>query len=367
MRILLSTASFQPEAGGPARSVPQLAAALTEFGLDVGLWAPDGSAVTSALLSESRNITLLDGSAEDAWRRFGRVDVVHDNGIWRGHHRSLACLARRARVARVVSPRGMLEPWALDHKPVRKRLAWVIYQRRLLDSATILHATADNEAEQLARLGLRQPVQIIPNGVALPDYGQVMGLRKVPSEKRTCLFLSRIHPKKGLPLLLEAWNELRPSAWKLHIAGPDEAGHRAQLEEMVRKLDLGGAVCFLPPLEGGEKLRALAQADLFVLPTYSENFGIVVAEALAHGCPVVTTHGAPWEELTIEECGWWVPISTKAITDALREATMLSDAARWEMGNRGRNLVARRFSWPGIARAFCGLYEEALTRPVVRG
>ncbi|KEO54707.1 hypothetical protein TP2_17380 [Thioclava pacifica DSM 10166] len=255
----------------------------------------------------------------------------------------------------------MLEPWALRYKPVRKRLAWWMYQRRALDAANILHATADSEADQLARLGLQRPVRIIPNGVTLPDMAQVESLRATSDETRTCLFLSRIHPKKGLPLLLKAWNELRPPAWQLHIAGPDEAGHLSQLEDMVRHLDLGETVRFLGSLEGNEKLRALARADLVVLPTYSENFGIVVAEALAHGCPVVTTHGTPWEVLETDRCGWWVPVSTGSIADALREATAMSVTARREMGSRGRKLVVQRFSWPGIARAFADVYEEAVT------
>lgn len=359
MRVLLSTSSFLPEAGGPARSVPQLASALAELGIDVGLWAPDGSAGTSELLSAIRGVTLLDGGAQEAWRRFGRVDVLHDNGIWRGHHRSLARLAGQMDAARVVSPRGMLEPWALKHKPVRKRLAWWAYQRQLLKSATALHATAASEAEQFARLGLRRPVPIIPNGVNLPDWGQLEKLRDAPGETLSCLFMSRVHPKKGLPLLLEAWAALRPRGWQLDIAGPDEAGHRAELEQMVRRLHLGEEVRFLGPLEGEDKRKALARADLAVLPTYSENFGIFVAEALAHGCPVLTTHGAPWEVLETENCGWWVPVTTEAIGTALREATAMSVEARRDMGQRGHRVVARDFGWPGIAETFKQVYEDA--------
>lgn len=359
MRVLLSASSFHPEFGGPARSVPQLGSALADAGLEVGLWAPDGSATTSSLLSGIPGMTRLGGSAEEAWRNFGRIDVLHDNGLWRSNHRSLAALAARAGVARVVSPRGMLEPWALRHKPIRKRLAWWTYQRRLLQTASALHATAKSEAEQFAKLGLRRPAPIIPNGVNLPDWDEVERLREPTREPHTCLFMSRVHPKKGLPLLLEAWSALRPAGWRLDIAGPDEAGHRAELERMVRRLRLDDTVRFLGPLEGNTKQRALAGADLAVLPTYSENFGIVVAEALAHGCPVLTTHGAPWKVLETEDCGWWVPVTTEAIGTALREATSLSVETRREMGRRGHQVVARDFAWPKIAAAFISVYEEA--------
>ena len=364
MRVLLSAGSFHPDFGGPARSVPQLAAALAEKGVEVGLWAPDGSSLTSPLLQGMVNVTRLGGGPAEAWRSFGTVDVLHDNGIWRSHHQQLARLAKNASVPRVVSTRGMLEPWALAHKPVRKRIAWWVFQKKALEAATVLHSTANSEAGQLAGLGLQRPTRIVPNGVNMPDMTLVEKLRSAPKETRSCLFLSRIHPKKGLPLLLKAWDEVRPAGWQLHIAGPDEAGHRGELESMVGKLDLKGLVHFLGPLEGQEKMRSLACADLMVLPTHSENFGIVVAEALAHGCPVITTQGAPWEALKTDRCGWWVPVSTGPIADALREATAMSIKARREMGSRGRALVAQRFAWGGIAQAFKEIYEEAIALQV---
>ena len=154
MRILLSASSFQPEYGGPARSVPQLASALAGADFEVGLWAPDGSATNSPLLENTPHVHKLGGSAEEAWQAFGGIALLHDNGIWRRHHQQLARLAKAAGVPRVVSSRGMLEPWALNHKPLRKRLAWYAYQRSLLNQSSVLHTTAKSEADQLRKLGL---------------------------------------------------------------------------------------------------------------------------------------------------------------------------------------------------------------------
>lgn len=360
MRVFLSASSFLPEAGGPARSVPQLAMGLVTADVEVGLWAPDGSAISSPLLTQVEGIHRLDGSAEEAWNSFPDIDLLHDNGIWRWHHWQLYKLAKLNKVPRVVSPRGMLEPWALNHKAARKRLAWWLYQRSLLNTASILHATAESEANQFQTLGLANEIRIIPNGVALADWTQINFQRDEVKLDKTCLFMSRLHPIKGLPLLLEAWARVRPEGWSLDIVGPDEAGHRAELDLSVRKLGLERVVRFLGPLEGSEKQAVLAQADLFVLPTHSENFGIVVAEALAHGCPVIVTHGAPWAILEQEHCGWWVPVSTDAIAEALEAATALSIDARREMGDRGRSVVEREFSWPKITEKFIHLYDLAI-------
>lgn len=360
MRVFLSASSFFPEAGGPARSVPQLAMGLAAANVEVALWAPDGSAISSPLLTQVKGIQRLGGSAQEAWNGFPDVDLLHDNGIWRWHHRQLFKLAKLNNIPCVVSPRGMLEPWALSHKASRKKLAWLFYQRNLLRSASILHATAESEANQFQCLGLNGEPRIIPNGVALPDWTHIKNLRNEVSLYKTCLFMSRLHPKKGLPLLLEAWARLCPKGWRLDIVGPDEAGHRAELDLLIHKLGIESTIRFLGPLEGSEKQATLAQADLFVLPTHSENFGIVVAEALAHGCPVIATHGAPWAILEQDHCGWWVPVSIAAVADALKAAMALSVNERREMGDRGRSVVEREFSWPKITEKFIELYGSVI-------
>jgi hypothetical protein len=136
-------------------------------GIEVGLWAPDRSALDSPLVEPHPAVRPLAGSAEAALKEFGRPDLIHDNGLWLRHNHQLARLAALAGIPRVVSTRGMLEPWAMNHKRWKKRLAWWLYQRRDLQRAVALHATARSEADHLRQLGLRNAISIIPNGVDL--------------------------------------------------------------------------------------------------------------------------------------------------------------------------------------------------------
>jgi glycosyltransferase involved in cell wall biosynthesis len=353
MRVLHTVASLDPATGGPARSVPDLAGALQRVGVQCLLR-------TAVPWKEAWVLPLLEAGVEvlppgEGWQG-AAVDLIHDHGLWLPSNHQVARLAGRRGLARVVSPRGMLEPWALNHRKWKKRLAWHLYQKRDLGSAALLHATADSEAEQFRRLGLRGQIVTLPNGVDLPPAG-AGGPPVQDDAVRTVLFLSRIHPKKGLPMLLQAWSRLRPEGWRLRIAGPDEGGHRAELERLADELKLRGSVSLEGALEGAEKEEAFRECGLVVLPTFSENFGIVVAEALARGLPVITTTGAPWQGLLTRRCGWWVAPEVAALEGALREACARDPQALREMGQRGVRWMAEDFSWQGIARRMAAAYE----------
>lgn len=353
MKILLTVASLRPSYGGPAFSVSQLAGALSGAGATVGLWAADGSAQTTPVPLNAA-VERLSGTEAQAMAGFG-PDLLHDNGIWLAHNHRLAALAGR-RLPRVVSTRGMLEPWAVRHKAAKKRLAWLLYQRRDLKRARVLHATAEAEALNLRGMKLGPPVETIANGVDLPpERGPAQS-----GASRTALFVGRIYPVKGLPMLVEAWARVRPEGWVLEIAGPDEAGHRAQVEAAVRAAGLTDVVRFLGPVAGLEKQQAFERADLFVLSSHSESFGMAVGEALAHGLPVLATRAAPWPMLEARGCGWWVDTSAQGLADGLRQATARSPGELRAMGARGRALIAADFSWDAAASAFLRLYENAL-------
>jgi glycosyltransferase involved in cell wall biosynthesis len=175
---------------------------------------------------------------------------------------------------------------------------------------------------------------------------------------RVALFLGRIYPVKGLPMLIEAWARVRPHGWVLRIAGPDEAGHRREVERRVSAVGLNHVVDFRGPLEGHSKESAFAEADLFVLTSYSESFGMGIAEALAHGLPVLTTTGAPWPMLPKEGCGWWVDPTVDCVTEGLRQATSLNSESLREMGEKGRALVTAEFSWKSVAARMLTNYKK---------
>src|SRR5215469_15247047 len=364
IKVLLTATSLLPDYGGPAFSVSRLATALAGVGLEVGLWAENGSAAVTPLLPEQTSVQRIVGSESEALSRFGVPDLLHDNGIWLPHNHRLAILAAKRGIPRVVSIRGMLEPWAFRHKRTKKRIAWWLYQRRDLTQAQFHITTGEIEARNLRRLELGVPISTVPNGVDVPQERapaketESRGANR--SRSRTALFLGRIYPVKGLPMLVEGWARVRPNGWLLRIAGPDEAGHQKQVEKAVSDAGLENVISFTGPVEPHLKSSVFFDADLFVLPTHSENFGMAVAEALAHGLPVLTTTGAPWPMLPERGCGWWVDATVDGIAEGLRQATSCDSAALRAMGARGRELVVAEFEWERVAKQFLATYEQLL-------
>lgn len=377
MKVLFTIAGLQSVFGGPSRSVPALASALAGAGAQVELLTceslpgepapllPPRALVTSHLLPHSCRSTrwfprtnAFAAVLRECYQSANDC-VIHDHGLWLPTNHAVAFAARTLGVPRIVSPRGMLSNWALHHRGLKKRVAWWLYQKHDLATAQALHATSAEEAAAFRAAGLTQPIAIIPNGVEFPPAPR-SSLPAARSSLRTALFLGRIHPIKGLLNLVNAWAQVRPIGWRLVIAGRDEAGHSEVLKAESRKQKVENDFEFVGPVEGQAKWDLYRSADLFVLPSHSENFGIVVAEALACGVPVITTKGTPWESLVTQRCGWWTELGSEPLAAALREATSMTDAARQEMGQRGRELVEREFSWPRIAEQMLSVYRWML-------
>ncbi len=358
MKIAIFATTLAAHDGGIARSVPGLACAVQALGHDVTLVYPDfGLALAgdpSALPLRTIAIPLGEWRRHPAFGSAGLLpvleqlraegtDVFHHAGVWSAINHTIASYARRSRIPMVCSPRGQLDRWSLNYKKWKKDLCLWAYGRRDLQSCAFLHATSQEEAGYLADLNLGVPVVVAPNGVDVPDLETLPN--KPQNHPRRLLFLSRIHPKKGLDLLINAWNQLRPADWALEIAGPDEGGHQTELERMIDRMGLQGSIVFSGAYDDDAKWRVYRTADAFVLPTRTENFGIVIAEALACETPVLTTEGAPWGFLSEAGCGWSVPISVEGILSGLRELTTTPAGQLQMMGQRGRTLVRQRFAW----------------------
>jgi glycosyltransferase involved in cell wall biosynthesis len=268
----------------------------------------------------------------------------------------------------LISPRGMLESWSLKRSQIKKQLAWLLYEQTNIIKAHTLHATSVEEVNSIRRLSLQKPIALIPNGVHIPDFSKKtcreILVQSFPelAEKKWMLFLSRIHPKKGLDNLLQVWQKLATkfSDWHLVIAGPNQIGYQAQLQSLTVELALEKRVTFTGMLSGERKEAALWNTDLFVLPTHSENFGIAVAEALAHAVPVVTTKGAPWQDLSTYQCGWWIDNNQQALASALTEGMQMSSQERQSMGLNGRKLVETKYSWDSMAQEMASVYHWIL-------
>jgi glycosyltransferase involved in cell wall biosynthesis len=312
------------------------------------------------------------GWSLDMWQALGaeaqEVQLLHQHGIWMAIS---ACSNRfRASTGRpvIITPHGSLEPFALARSRFKKSLAAVTYETKNLHGASCLHALSPAEVESFRRYGLRNPIAMIPNGIsdawlasrgtrdaAIKDLG-------LPSDRRILLFLSRIHPIKGLPMLLNAMATLRAQLndWLLVIAGPDPNNYQSEIENIVDQLRLKDRVAFVGPVFGQQKRDLFAASDLFILPSFSEGSPVVVLEALGAGVPVLTTQATPWEDLTKYDCGYWVPIDEDAITNALREAISMSPTRLEEMGCRGRDLVAQEYTWTTVATKMQAVYDWVL-------
>lgn len=291
----------------------------------------------------------------------GVASVLHSHGLWLPLNHWACQGARQKGVPFVIQPHGMLEPWAMNFKAWKKRIAMALFQRRDLQNANALVATSLSECENIRKLGFRQPIAVIPNGVKFHDQvpSSTAQPRHGEGDRRTVLFLSRVHPIKGLINLVRAWASLSPQGWCLRIAGPDESGHLQEVMALVMELGLESSVEYVGEVDGERKSMLYRNADVFVLPTFTENFGVVVAEALAHGVPVITTRGAPWADLETYRCGWWVDVGVEPLVQALREAIGLGDDERQAMGARGKEFV-RRYDWDDIARQTVEVYRWVL-------
>jgi len=318
----------------------------------------------SELVEQMRRLDVsIIRSAETAWNfKDSLPDCVHIQGLWSPALAKRFLQWKLLNVPCVVSPHGMLETWALAHKFLRKKIAWWLYQKPILNRSAALHATSETEARQFQRLGLKAKVFTIPWGVTTTASNSLQG--NLSQVARTAIFAGRLCPVKGLPMLFEAWKNVRPHGWNLKIIGPDEGGYRATLESMVRDAGIEKSVSFLGEFTKAELQTACLQADLFVLPSHSENFGMVVGEALALGLPVLTTRATPWKRIADTKCGWWVPPTVEELTSALREATSTSSGDLRAMGVTGAELVRREYSWEAAVQKFHDLYKSlSVTSP----
>jgi len=269
-------------------------------------------------------------------------DVIHNHGLWTMPNVYAGRVYRRHRQCKaVVSPHGMLSGWALEHHAVRKRVFWRLLQEDVLRDAACFHATCLSEYEDIRRLGFTQPISVFSHGIDVPR------LQRPPlTHRQRMLFLGRIHPSKGIDILLRAWSALHChfSQWELHIAGPDQGGYLAVMKALAAKLNVQRVV-FCGPLYGRDKLRAYREATLLVLPTRSENFGTVVAEAMAAGTPVIVTVAAPWKDLVTHHAGWWIEVGVDPLIQCLQDALTVSPDRLLQMGLAAREWMIRDYSW----------------------
>ena len=288
-----------------------------------------------------------------------KPDIVHINCCWIPGCALTQKWAQQFGYKVVLTPHGMLEPWIMKRHYLTKKVpALLLYQKATVKNADCLHATSESEKENLLKLGYNRYIAIIPNGINVES----IVMKQSWERNRQILFLSRIHVKKGVEFLLEAVAALKKTliGYTINIAGEGDATYIEQLKVGAQALGISGMVRFCGGVYGEQKWKLLREADVFVLPTHSENFGIAVAEALACGTPVITTKGTPWQDLERKHCGWWTEIGTEPLVAALQDFLSINEPQLETMGKCGRQLIEERYSAKSMAGKMFRLYVSLL-------
>ena len=299
----------------------------------------------------------------DALMDVGKVEnvIIHNHSLWMMPNVYPGLVRKRYPKSKlIVSPHGTLSEFALNHSRWKKKLAYYLFvQKATLEYADMFHATSLAEVEDIRRQGYKQPIAYIPNGVDFVNQQNNL----TGSDKQTILFLGRIHPIKGLENLLEAWNSIANNwglNWQLDIAGPEgKSGYLKVLSDLIRDKAIP-RVNLVGPVYKEEKYKLLAQADIFIMPSHSENFSVTIAEALHQGTPVIASNKTPWQGLVEQQCGWWIDNSPLALASCLQQVMNTPSEVRSEMGLNGQAWVKSAFAWEVVAQKMLQAYAWLL-------
>lgn len=377
MNVLHAVEGLSAEFGGLSRAVVGLAGALTRRRIDVEIIAtrhdrqepiPSGVLPVQTFRRNPAGMWQLSGAVR---RAVAWADLVHVHGLWRSPQFFASRAAWRMDKPYLVSPHGMLDSWALRRRRFRKQLYGRLIEWETLTRSSAIHVLTEREALDVSRLGFGRPVQLIPNGLDLSEFDRLpdraTGACHFPAiaGKRVILFLGRIHPQKGLDLLVRAFHDVvhRCPETFLLIAGPDEEGYRRHVEADLKRLVPPDRFLFTGLLQGESRLAALASADIFVLPSYSEGLPMAALEAMAAGLPVILSEDCNLSSVQEIGAGLVVPTQADALCKAilyLIDAPFLAKA----MGQRGAVFVRTHYAWDTVADQMIDLYERVVARSV---
>jgi glycosyltransferase involved in cell wall biosynthesis len=384
MRILHGLASLDPADGGLPKIAVRLAAAQAALGHDVHILGYRRPMAEAAIDQELRAIPhasqlrLTFLSPADARERLtglrarravsdmiGDFDFLHLHDLWLPLSRVAAAAAFRRGVPYTLLLNGMLDPWSLAQKRWKKRMGlFVLGYRKMLDRAAFLHAGNDDEVRLIRPMRLKPEVCVIPNGIfveelsPLPPAGSFARSHPELRSRPYVLFLSRLHYKKGLDYLADAFAKVarRLPDIMLVVAGPD-GGAEAEFRRRVAALRIADRVVICGPVWGNDRLAAMADAACFCLPSHQEGFSLAITEAMGCGLPVVVSEGCHYPQVAQAGAGFVLPLDADVFADAL--VRVMSDAdLRTTMGRAGRDLVSSRFTWPLVAEQTIKAYER---------
>jgi len=363
--------------GGATVAALALGAAQSKLGNQVSFWSTGEDKLPAEFAVPNINTFLFERRWPFRWyrspdlvkkllKKINSFDLIEIHGVWEYTSCAAARAARRTGTPYIVNPTGVfMHPWR--YKSLKKSVYLRFLGNRMLNSASCIHATSEIEAAGCREAGITIPITIVPNGIVPGDYLDIPNPAEVEEkwpilkDREVLLFLSRISPEKGLDQCLLAVKRLiQKDGHKdllFVIAGPSIRGYTEKVKLLVELNGLKSNVFFPGLIQGREKLGLYGRSDLFVLPSYSENYGIVVAEAMACRTPVVTTTGTPWKELEETNTGRWVEPEKNALADAIGEILDLSLNEREEMGARAQALAFSDHTMENVARRMQTVYR----------
>ncbi len=364
-------------ASGPAQALRELVLHLEQLGVDVSvaylsnrLENQEPPDLVHGRVYPCRAVGLIHwGYSPDLKRlleeQIQTFDIVHIHSLWLYPGWIASRLARRFGIPYLIRPAGSLEPVALQHKSLPKRLYYQLIEKKIINSAARIHAVSDQEAHNIEPFQFTPPSVVVPNGI-LPDRfdqppsrTEARSLLGLPKDVPLLLYLGRLHPIKGMEFLAELVQKLTPLHPDLHlaIAGPDQHDYAQRLKAHYQSAGIAPQITYLGEVRAEKKLAAYGAADLFVLPSKSENFGLVVAEALATGTPAIVSEHTPWQSLNTHQAGAWLPLDSARWVDAI-SPLLTSTTALAAAGARGKKLATEEFAWQSIAQKQLKIYEE---------
>jgi glycosyltransferase involved in cell wall biosynthesis len=383
MKILIIIPYISLVYGGTSRVVREVAQSLGQAGAQVDVVTTDANG------SKKLNVPLQTWVQEEnyriqyfpCWHRYSwtlswslshwllrhvkEYDIVHTHTLFSPVLNLAHQLCRWRQIPYVMTPHGMLEPWALAHKAWKKQIYYTLLDQRCLQGASAIQVLAPIEADQIVGLSIQTPALIVPNGIHRHDFDPLHGselfYEQFPTlrDKTLIIFLARIDPKKGLDLLAKAFGIVHRQYPNTHlvVAGPDSIGFLPTVKTYFDQAECLGAVTFTGMLSGGLKYAALAAAYLYVAPSYSEGFSISVLEGMATGLPCVITTGCNFSEAAIAQAADVVEIDADAITGAILKR-LADPAAAKAMGDRARAWIFSHYTWNKIAGILMQSYQS---------
>lgn len=365
MRILHTISGLNISSGGPTSCTYNLIKGLRDEGIEADILTLMPRDDSDKIIADDSFIKALPNDARTPlvyssnFRRYLSshigYDLYHANGLWTCPTHFTAEIAKKQNKPCVIAPHGMLYPQALQVSAWKKKIVSTVFQRKDLETASCLQATCMAELEHIRAFGLNNPVAVIPNGLVIDDS---LEIRKTSNSVRRFAFVGRLNRIKNVDLLLSAWSKLgdKTRNCELLIIGDGDTAYKKELEEFATANKLNN-VRFLGFIMGKDLQKLVHSIDFQILPSKSENFGMVVPEALIQGAPVIASKGTPWSDLETFDCGWWVDNDIDTLISTLLIAINLSEQDRLGMGERGRTLVLRHYSIKSVSLRMKQLYE----------